>query len=400
MTSNATPDGWRSVRFGDVVRQVKETTRDPESAGLTRIVGLEHLDSESLPLNRWNELSELPEGTSFTRVFRADQVLFGKRRAYQRKVAVADFDGVCSGDILVFESSSDDLMPQFLPYLVQSEGFFEHALGTSAGSLSPRTKWQELAKYEFKMPPLKAQARTIELLGAVEAESAALASLGQRAADLRSAIVEDAASQPTSPLVSVRDIVSTRSQGVQVGPFGGSLSSKYFSDEGVPVLKINNITEDGHLDLTEVVRTTETHAASLGRYVVQPGDVVTAAQATIGRTALVPENAAGALISQHLIRIRVDAERYRPAFLAELFSSPLVLRQMAAVKTKTTRDGLNTADVESFEVPALSLSNQDNALRTLAHVGKLTTAVAAHQRSVSVLRRMLVVDALLRDPHV
>ena len=106
MTSERSlPDGWRWVRFGDVVRQVKQTTRDPEFDGLTRIVGLEHLDSESLPLRRWNDLADLPDGTSFTRVFRAGQVLFGKRRAYQRKVAVADFDGVCSGDVLVFEPS-------------------------------------------------------------------------------------------------------------------------------------------------------------------------------------------------------------------------------------------------------------------------------------------------------
>ena len=54
MTGNrALPEGWRTVRFGDVVRQVKETTKDPGRDGLTRIVGLEHLDSESLPLRRW-----------------------------------------------------------------------------------------------------------------------------------------------------------------------------------------------------------------------------------------------------------------------------------------------------------------------------------------------------------
>lgn len=151
--------GWRKVRFGDVVRDVKKTTKNPASDGLERVVGLDHLDSESLPLRRWDELVDLPDGTSFTRTFRAGQVLFGKRRAYQRKVAVPDFDGICSGDILVFEPSSPDLLPEFLPYLVQSDGFFDHALGTSAGSLSPRTKWQELAKHEFALPSVDEQKR-------------------------------------------------------------------------------------------------------------------------------------------------------------------------------------------------------------------------------------------------
>jgi len=171
---------------------VKRTTKEPESEGLTRIVGLDDLDSESLPLRRWNELGDLPDGTSFTRVFRAGQVLFGKRRAYQRKVAVADFDGVCSGDILVFEPSTDELLSGFLPYIVQSDDFFNHALGTSAGSLSPRTKWQELAKYEFALPPVPEQEIIVGSLRVAETALAAAANTLRCAQTLKDAIVDEA----------------------------------------------------------------------------------------------------------------------------------------------------------------------------------------------------------------
>lgn len=167
MSAGVVPlSGWRTVRFGDVVSHVNESTRNPASLGLDRVVGLDHLDPESLPLRRWDLLADLPDGTSFTRIFRSGQVLFGKRRAYQRKVAVPAFDGICSGDILVFEPSGSDVLPSFLPYLAQSDGFFDHALGTSAGSLSPRTKWQELAKYEFALPPIEGQKRIVEVLAA------------------------------------------------------------------------------------------------------------------------------------------------------------------------------------------------------------------------------------------
>ena len=164
MTETSLPKGWRSVKFGDVVDNMNETTRDPESIGLERVVGLDHMDPESLPLKRWDNFSDLHEGTSFTRVFRAGQVLFGKRRAYQRKVSLPDFDGICSGDILVFQPKTEELLPEFLPYLVQSDGFFDHALGTSAGSLSPRTKWQELAKYELALPPIAEQHRIVGVI--------------------------------------------------------------------------------------------------------------------------------------------------------------------------------------------------------------------------------------------
>jgi restriction endonuclease S subunit len=160
---------WTRVAFGDVVSNGREASKDPESDGLARIVGLDHLEPGSLRLYAWDELDELPDGTSFSRVFRAGQVLFGKRRAYQRKVAVPDFDGVCSGDLLVFASRDESkLLPEFLPCIVQSESFFEHALSTSAGSLSPRTSWKGLSEFEFDLPPLDEQRRIVELLAAAE----------------------------------------------------------------------------------------------------------------------------------------------------------------------------------------------------------------------------------------
>ena len=159
------PQSWSKVAFGDVVRNVDESVRDPQNSGLERYVGLEHIDPESLHIQRWGLISE---GTSFTRRFRQGQVLFGKRRAYQRKVAIAEFDGLCSSDILVFEPKEDRLLPELLPFVCQSDGFFEHALDTSAGSLSPRTKFKELARYEFPLPPLDEQRRIAEILWAAD----------------------------------------------------------------------------------------------------------------------------------------------------------------------------------------------------------------------------------------
>ena len=156
------PKGWRMVRFGDVVRDVSEAERNPLEAGLERFVGLEHIEPENLHLKQWGLLAD--GEISFTKRFRKGQVLFGKRRAYQKKVAVAEFDGICSSDILTFESKDDALLPELLPFIVQSDCFFEHALGTSSGSLSPRTRWSQLQDYEFPLPPQDVQRRIAEIL--------------------------------------------------------------------------------------------------------------------------------------------------------------------------------------------------------------------------------------------
>ena len=162
------------VKFGEVVSNLNETVRQGEEHSLTRVVGLEHIEPQDPDLRRWDELSDLPDGTSFSRVFRQGQVLFGKRRAYQRKVAVAPFDGICSSDILVFAPANKKLHPDFLLFIVQSEGFFSHALQTSSGSLSPRTRWQDLATYEFELPSIEEQQRIVELLSGVDAHAEAL----------------------------------------------------------------------------------------------------------------------------------------------------------------------------------------------------------------------------------
>jgi type I restriction enzyme, S subunit len=150
--------GWTRVAFGDVVRLVRERSSDPEGDGFERYVGLEHIEPDDIRVRRWGNVSD---GTTFTNIFHSGQVLFGKRRAYQRKVAVADFDGVCSGDIYVLEPRNEHLLPELLPFICQTDGFVQHAVGTSAGSLSPRTNWESIASYEFTLPPFEEQQRVI-----------------------------------------------------------------------------------------------------------------------------------------------------------------------------------------------------------------------------------------------
>ena len=157
--------GWKKWRVDEVCRQVNASSKDPEADGLHYVIGLEHIEPGNLHITKWDTLEK---ETTFTRKFVKGQVLFGRRRAYQRKVAYAEFDGICSGDILVFEAIEENLLPELLPFLIQSDGFFEKALATSAGSLSPRTKFKELADYEFFLPPKSEQKRLAELLWAAE----------------------------------------------------------------------------------------------------------------------------------------------------------------------------------------------------------------------------------------
>jgi len=126
------------IKLGDVASEIRETLRGSKR-GLP-VVGLEHLIPGELTLTEWEVDSE----NLFTKQFRKGQMLFGRRRAYLKKAAVAPFEGICSGDITVIEAKTDKIIPELLPFIIQNDDFFDFAVGKSAGSLSPRAKWEHL----------------------------------------------------------------------------------------------------------------------------------------------------------------------------------------------------------------------------------------------------------------
>lgn len=126
-----------------------------------RFVGLEWIEAENFQLQGFGLVAN---GTTFTKRFAKGDVLFGKRRAYLKKVAVADFDGICSGDILVIRTKNHKMLQGLLPYYISADAFINHAVSTSAGSLSPRTKWKDLENFEISIPDLKMQEQILEVL--------------------------------------------------------------------------------------------------------------------------------------------------------------------------------------------------------------------------------------------
>lgn len=149
------------VKLGDVAREHKETIKGDKSN--YPIVGLEHLIPENIRLTQWDYNKE----NTFTKVFRKGCVLFGRRRAYLKKAVYVDFDGICSGDITVIEAIPGKILPELLPFVIQNDDLFDYAVGKSAGSLSPRVKWEHLKNYEFELPDIEKQHELAKILWSI-----------------------------------------------------------------------------------------------------------------------------------------------------------------------------------------------------------------------------------------
>ena len=139
------------VKFDEIARECRSTFKGDKTG--VAIVGLEHIVPNEMLVKNY----EVDTENTFSKSFKKGQILFGRRRAYQQKAGVATFDGICSGDITVIEAIQGKVDKDLLPFIIQNERFFEHAVQGSAGSLSPRVKWEHLASYEFDLPPLYEQ---------------------------------------------------------------------------------------------------------------------------------------------------------------------------------------------------------------------------------------------------
>ena len=323
--------GWSRVAFGDVVRLNTDRASDPETAGFSRYVGLEHIDPGDLSIRRWGNVSE---GTTFTNVFRSGQVLFGKRRAYQRKVAVPGFSGVCSSDIYVLESKDDrHLLPELLPFVCQTDAFFKHAVGTSAGSLSPRTNWQSLATYKFALPPLDEQRRIASALNGAEAAISAFRRLSTSTDNLRRALListfDRLMSDSTVPKVAVRctgEVLMGRQRAPQ-------------HEDGPamrPYLRVANVF-DGYIDITDL-KEMNFSPSEYRRYRLADGDILLnegQSRELVGRSAIFREEVPGACFQNTLIRFRPE-RCIEAAYAHQFFRYCLYTGRFAKIAKQTT----------------------------------------------------------------
>ena len=167
ITSSQSTLKWPKVRFGDVAHSVKVDV-NPETSGFQRYVAGEHMETDNLHITSWGNIGNGYLGPAFHRKFVKGQVLYGSRRTYLRKVAVAEFDGICANTTLVLEPKDGSLLPELLPFIMQSESFTEFSIKNSKGSVNPYINWSDLARYKFPLPPLDEQRRIAEILWAAD----------------------------------------------------------------------------------------------------------------------------------------------------------------------------------------------------------------------------------------
>ena len=152
-----------TYRFQDIAINSTAKKKPVEEDKYTYL-GLEHLDPDSIYVTRYGS-DVAPKGEKL--LMKKGDVLFGKRRAYQKKVAIAPFDGIFSAHGMVLRPNEDVIDKDFFPLFIKSDYFLDAAIKISVGSLSPTINWRDLKELKFDLPSLSEQRKLAKVLWSI-----------------------------------------------------------------------------------------------------------------------------------------------------------------------------------------------------------------------------------------
>ncbi len=366
--------GWTRVRFDQIATQINDRIDNPAEAGVERYVGLEHLDPDSLRIRRWGEPTDV-ESTKLR--FQPGDIIFGKRRVYQRKVAMADFEGICSAHAMVLRAKPGAVLPELLPFFMQSDLFMERALSISVGSLSPTINWKALAAEEFLLPPIQEQARLVNALSAVQETVDQFKNVIQAGEVLIEAALANAfrKGSKSRPLAEwCRNLITY-----------GIVQAGLDIPDGIPYIRVSDMTDVEELSLDGMLRTSPEIANKYRRSMVKAGDLVIALRGPVGLTHVVPPCLDGANLTQGTARISVSDDN-STEYVRWALRSPLVKHEYSSHAKGSTFAEISLEALRKLPIPVASIDEQRAVSNRLAAIS--SAAVSARARLIEAQRIM------------
>ncbi len=368
--------GWRKVTFGDIAQNIAVRI-DPAEATTDVYVGLEHLDPETLHLHQWGHPSDV---IGQKLVFKKGDVIFGRRRAYQRKLAVAEFGGICSAHAMVVRAKPEMILPEFLPFFLQSDMFMERAIEISVGSLSPTINWKTLRIQEFPLPPIKEQERIAEILWAAD-----------EAVVRWDNVISGLESAKKSVLIrhfglsTIRDVPWKQRKLKDVAKLqtGIAKGRKYSDNEDLitlPYLRVANV-KDGFLDLNELKEIT-VRIDEAERYGVRFGDVLLTEGGDfdkLGRGTVWKEKIEPCLHQNHIFCVRTHPDFLISDYLSYQTGSPYGKMYFLKCAKKTSNlASINSTQVKNFPVQLPPLDVQKHLVEKISALEDQIKSAQAH----------------------
>ena len=271
---------------------------------------------------------------------------------------------VVTKDFPVFTANSNKMLPQFLNWMSKTANFIDNCKAASEGTTNRvRLKEDKFLSFKISLPPIEEQRRIVgkveELAGKIEeARTFCEQTIKETEVIISSSLSHTFDYQTGDSLPNgwswqlLGDLLSTtlkqrpnefgrpstNRKGMTTSPFGTLLQKSEIQSEGIPVLGISNVQVNQFIPgFSDYV--TESKAAVLSTYSLEPEDIVIARSGTVGRSCVVPFGLKpNPIMSTNLIRLTLDRQIFSPELLCRLFNgSALVARHIDSECRGSTR---------------------------------------------------------------
>ena len=261
----------------DQIAENSTAKKKPEESDRNRYVGLEHLDPGTLEVTRWGA-EVTPKGDKL--LMKKGDVLFGRRRAYQKKVGIAPFDGIFSAHGMVLRPKADVVDPMFFPFFISSDMFLDEAIRVSVGSLSPTANWKDLRTLEFDLPSPGKQRELAGILSEAESLKGHYRKLLTTCDDVVKSQFVEIFSKKEFPLIPLSQACTKITDGTHKTP--------QYQEAGIAFISAKNVTSDGKLDFSDIKHiSTDEYESIQKRCETQIGDVLLTKSGSLGMPAIV-----------------------------------------------------------------------------------------------------------------
>ncbi len=346
----------------DVVSEISERENTPSTSGYDRFVGLEHYVSGEVEITNYGSTANLD---SAMKVFHSGDILVARRNVYLKRASVVFFDGLTSGDSIVLRAK-DDRIARLLPFVLNTDAFWNYADQYSDGTMSKRLSPKTLLQYEFDLPDDDQQDYLADTLWAAAGTKMSYQHLLTQTDELvKSQFIEmfgdPVANEKGWPLTTINDVAE-----IKIGPFGTLLHKDDYIEGGHALVNPSHIT-DGRICIDPKLTVSDAKYDELSSYKLQVGDVVLGRRGEMGRCAVVYEE--GLLCGTGSMIIR-PYKKMRSYFLQNIISSPTYRSIIEGKAVGVTMMNLNVPIVSSLVIPELPVNLQDQFIRFMEQTDK------------------------------
>ena len=273
---------WESKKLKDIIQISKEKYNPDSDKTNYKCIELEHLSQETgLLLGFTDSINQ----NSIKNKFHKGNILFGKLRPYLKKFYYPNFDGVCSSEIWVFDTNE---YSKYIYYLIQGKRFIDIS-NVSSGSKMPRSDWNFMKDFIFHIPDIKTQKETANLFSVIDNKIELLEKKYQAYEDFKKYLMQQIFAQKLRfaddngeyyenwKELYLKDIISLKG--------GYAFKSELFKDEGIPIIRISNISPNNSVVLDDLVYYDKLDNDS--DFIIKKGELIIAMSgATTGKVAV------------------------------------------------------------------------------------------------------------------